>query len=580
VCGKKADSKYLLILKRAAEVGSGNGFALLFARTTNMPHSVSITTTSGATGSLLPGASNGHGKAAAGNSLGGAFGTLFREKVVETDEAKPGQSAEAKAGWQALAQQKIMPDAQSAATHVEAAATSENNSAKVDVGLVKRILGGAESMDVASGDVQAQASKITDEIAAGAGLHSAMGKPLTKVDKGLIAASMGGLSDAGQAASDAKAGAVSDIKTKSGATPSSSVAALHDRHKETASVVSTGAARVITHGIAAAASVVPGAPAPVPAGKALADVAVSATGSECANVAVQLGGSAILSAGQPATQKLSAFMAPSSEAATPISSLEAKSASSGVNAFSAGDASRQGHEKVSAELHDGHAIDGHEAPGHAAGGTVLAQAGSASLLPAQHESHVAGAERAVLPQAALSVAVSNHQTSGTAVVTLNAASPFDRIDQGASAVMLHAGSQHVEVGVHDPQLGWVEISAQNAAGHVDAKLIAASAQTQSTLAAQLPGIAQYLQERDVRVGTLAVHQLVGQTGAGSGQAGGHSGSHAGSGGSGSQHFRGSGSGTTENEIPVARMGRSFPATIPHMTEGVALGPVSYISVRA
>jgi hypothetical protein len=83
---------------------------------------------------------------------------------------------------------------------------------------------------------------------------------------------------------------------------------------------------------------------------------------------------------------------------------------------------------------------------------------------------------------------------------------YDRIDQGPAPVVLHSGAQHVAVGVQDPGLGWVEIKAQSAAGHVDATLVAGSPQSHSSLSAQLPAMAQYLEERNLRVSTLSVHQ--------------------------------------------------------------------------
>ena len=73
-------------------------------------------------------------------------------------------------------------------------------------------------------------------------------------------------------------------------------------------------------------------------------------------------------------------------------------------------------------------------------------------------------------------------------------------------VVLHSGAQHVAVGVRDPDLGWVEIKTQNTAGQLAATLVTTSSQSHATLAAQLPAMTQYLHERDVRVGTLAVQQ--------------------------------------------------------------------------
>ncbi|MFZ0663273.1 MAG: hypothetical protein WAM66_11320 [Acidobacteriaceae bacterium] len=166
----------------------------------------------------------------------------------------------------------------------------------------------------------------------------------------------------------------------------------------------------------------------------------------------------------------------------------------------------------------------------------------------------------------------------------NLPNPYDRIDQGSALVVLHSGAQHMAVGVHDPDLGWVEIQTQNTAGHLDALLVTASGQTHASLAAQLPAMAQYLEQRDVRVGTLIVHHET----SGGGFTGG-SGANYGSGNSGAnaQH---SGSGNPGGEngssrytgISPARLraGPGIEAGIRVGDEGPTLRPLSYISVRA
>jgi flagellar hook-length control protein FliK len=165
-----------------------------------------------------------------------------------------------------------------------------------------------------------------------------------------------------------------------------------------------------------------------------------------------------------------------------------------------------------------------------------------------------------------------------------AASPYDRIDQGTAPVVLHAGAQQVAVGVHDPSLGWVEIKTQSAAGHVDATLVASSGQTRDALAAQLPAISQFLEQRDVRVGTLVVnHQSAGSganhfgNGSGAQNAGQGYGGNAGSGGN-------SGNSGGERRGPQY----SAPVPAPHSVPVTGIGgessaparPLSYISVRA
>lgn len=151
---------------------------------------------------------------------------------------------------------------------------------------------------------------------------------------------------------------------------------------------------------------------------------------------------------------------------------------------------------------------------------------------------------------------------------------YDKIDQGSAPTLLQAGAQHVAVGVRDPDLGWVEIKTQNLAGHVDAALVTASGQTHSTLAAQLPAISEFLQQRDVRLGTLAVHHQPPGTNAGSGQNGSGSGPDT-------RNPSQSGSGHRQQNGEAANFSRSrtLAAASPGL-DGAAFRPISYISVRA
>lgn len=171
---------------------------------------------------------------------------------------------------------------------------------------------------------------------------------------------------------------------------------------------------------------------------------------------------------------------------------------------------------------------------------------------------------------------------------------YDKMDQGVAPVVLHSGAQHVSVGVQDPNLGWVEIKTQNLGGHVDATLVTASGQSHDLLAAQLPAMAQFLEQRDVRVGMLAVHHEM--SGGQGGFAGNGSGSGSGNGsGSGANYGNGTGysghagsdsghSSGGESRSAYAglssRLARS--ATMPGVgvSEDTVLRPVSYISVRA
>jgi hypothetical protein len=88
----------------------------------------------------------------------------------------------------------------------------------------------------------------------------------------------------------------------------------------------------------------------------------------------------------------------------------------------------------------------------------------------------------------------------------SAADPYQVLDQGAPAAMLHAASNRVAVGVHDPTLGWLEINTHSTAGQVAAQLVTASNQSHASLAAQLPSITQYLADQHVKVGHVGVEQ--------------------------------------------------------------------------
>ena len=172
--------------------------------------------------------------------------------------------------------------------------------------------------------------------------------------------------------------------------------------------------------------------------------------------------------------------------------------------------------------------------------------------------------------------------------SIGAASPYDRIDQGTAPAVLHAGAQQVAVGVHDPSLGWVEIKTQSAAGHVDATLVASSGQTRDALAAQLPAISQFLEQRDVRVGSLVVNHQSAGSGAnhfGNGSGGGTGTHHAGQGygGNGASGGNGGNNGSQRhapryNAPAPAR--HAVPVTGPGGESSSTARPLSYISVRA
>lgn len=231
------------------------------------------------------------------------------------------------------------------------------------------------------------------------------------------------------------------------------------------------------------------------------------------------------------------------------------------------------------------------------------RAGQAAAMPAT----AAPASLSASPAAAHSDAPSfplPHVVSGPPAPSPSAAggaSPtgatvlYDRLDQAAAPVVLHSGAQHVSVGVHDPNLGWVEIQTQSSGGHVDAMLVASSGQTHDSLAAQLPAIAQFLEQRDVRVGTLAVQQPAQPPASGSGQGGGTSSGggmgsgtgYSGDGGAGARHSGSANAGDGREAPRPGGFRTARPGGIPGAASGPGSGgdalpyrPLSYISVRA
>lgn len=78
---------------------------------------------------------------------------------------------------------------------------------------------------------------------------------------------------------------------------------------------------------------------------------------------------------------------------------------------------------------------------------------------------------------------------------------FERIDSGAAPQMLNRTPQRLEVGVHDPGLGWVEVRARAAEGQI-AATVSTSSTTHPAVAAQLPAMREYLAGQQVRVDTL------------------------------------------------------------------------------
>jgi hypothetical protein len=129
----------------------------------------------------------------------------------------------------------------------------------------------------------------------------------------------------------------------------------------------------------------------------------------------------------------------------------------------------------------------------------------------------------------------------------------------------------------------VEIKTQNAAGLVDATLVASSGQTRDALAAQLPAISQFLEQRDVRVGTLVVNHQ--SAGSGTNHFGNGSGQHTGPGygGNGGSGGNGANSGgerrAPQYSAPVPAR-HSVLVKVAGGESSSTARPLSYISVRA
>lgn len=222
---------------------------------------------------------------------------------------------------------------------------------------------------------------------------------------------------------------------------------------------------------------------------------------------------------------------------------------------------------------------------HADPRKLMGETGATGTPPATFTGHISTELAVPGVQHVEGASLPASSAAGLAVNSPVASTPYDRIDQGAAPVVLHSGAQHVSVGVQDPDLGWVEIQTQGAAGHVAATLITASGQTHASLAAQLPAMAQYLEQRDVRVGALVVQHHPGTGGGGVG--GGGSGYGSANNGAGAHHSNPENSG---GDRTPPRYGGHASGNLPSVAamnvgarpgeEGSALRAVSYISVRA
>ncbi|MGC2212701.1 MAG: hypothetical protein WA419_12120 [Silvibacterium sp.] len=260
---------------------------------------------------------------------------------------------------------------------------------------------------------------------------------------------------------------------------------------------------------------------------------------------------------------------------TPSSASSVAGAATQQSAHTAADGSASSKESPSSALpHSSVAQQNAHAPAEQTAGGATA---ASSATPAEAHSIDAGSlspspSRMEQPSGAAPSASTNPPANV-------ATSLYEKIDQGAAPVVLHSGAQHVAVGVRDPDLGWIEIKTQNTAGQLAATLVTTSSQTHATLAAQLPAMTQYLHERDVRVGTLAVQQQMpgGNSGSGPGNGSGNSGSGA----QNPNHPNSGSQGAAAQHTGVSPGFLTSGLLQPGIEDaGSSLRPVSYISIRA
>ena len=194
---------------------------------------------------------------------------------------------------------------------------------------------------------------------------------------------------------------------------------------------------------------------------------------------------------------------------------------------------------------------------------VFASSSEAPLTSPLNGMHAVGTSETAAPPG-LSRAQHVVEVSGSTTVN-----PYQRLDQGTAppAAVINSSANRVAVGLHDPALGWVEIKTQSTAGQVSAALLTASSQTHESLAAQLPSLAQFLADREVRVGSLTVEQQ---------PPGGNVESQASSGGRQDSNAQQEGGGTDAGFNPNSALTTNGLGADEVFDER----PLSYISVRA
>lgn len=541
-----------------------------------MPPTASITASAGAAAEAMPAV---HGIPTNQDGKGATFGAFFRERIAVPDTQRSGEEAGPVGGSRR----------QSQVGKNEGAPSDEKPGAGVAESLMNAVTGAVTSLDAKAEDGGSSTAGVGELAAGGKGTSIETSVQMGSLQNGAVSGVSGGPALAqnllaGQVVQEeAKPASSGSDKKRAEAATAGQVSQKKSKLAEEKSMVLLAGGILpqpaIAFGVAAVQSKTGAVPAAEGAG---VETVITATGGEELRKSRATPVESAFAAGSP-TQARAASEATGTDAQGDTSML-AKGASAKVGDASGvltGKEVGASSEAASGQFHaDGVASSGanrHGATFIETSPSKPVAADATSLAITQHIGHGNSTERGATSQSSPGNFTTNPiqgTAAGTGRVTLTS---FDRMDQGASPVVLHAGAQRVEVGVHDPQLGWVEIRAQNTAGQVDARLVASSSQTHSALAAQLPAMAQYLQERDVRVGTIAVHSP--GTPMGGNGAGAQGGSSQGS-SSGGQPFRGNHSVAAVKGISAGRAVEVSSAGMSHTSEDTLPVTVNYISVRA
>jgi hypothetical protein len=190
---------------------------------------------------------------------------------------------------------------------------------------------------------------------------------------------------------------------------------------------------------------------------------------------------------------------------------------------------------------------GRSAPGSPGSGRPVTASGAASpqsaAIPGGAIGQLGGTSH---PDGATRAEIEPAESTGIRAAGTSAGEVLARMDSGAtsSGPPSHLPTRTLEVGIDHPAHGWIEVRAQGVSGQVSASLSAASPEASAALLAQLPGMAQYLAEREIGVQSLGM-------GGGSGPPG-HSGEpRPGTGGfqghAGADSFSGSNAGASQQD---------------------------------